>query len=240
MQVEQDSAEASNSRFDNKVNGMTEDTAKRSIDWLLRTDVTDKLADGGISTLNIVVDAGTEPSPPSGMRLPKTCGIATDYHINESPLLEQDEHSKHADNNVTYITRDDWPLVEETIQWLTEKQDSRIKNGQLEHPPLADGRPHEGESLPVELPCRSEFHDHSCRRNARAVFPEVHRQLRLGCGGPPQVRNQTARSSKRNLPDTLLFNPESHPGLVLQRSTRRRYFFKQLAHGFRGCRARCS
>lgn len=70
MQVEQDSAEASNFRFDNKVNGMTEDTAKRSIDWLLRTDVTDKLADGGISTLNIVVDAGTEPSPPSGMRLP--------------------------------------------------------------------------------------------------------------------------------------------------------------------------
>ena len=36
-------------------------------------------------------------------------GIATDYHINESPLLQQDEHFRHADQNVTYITEDDWP-----------------------------------------------------------------------------------------------------------------------------------
>ena len=53
-------------------------------------------------------------------------GIATDYHINEQPLLEQDDHFKHnvADENETYIRRQDWPQVEETIQWLTEKQDS--------------------------------------------------------------------------------------------------------------------
>src|ERR1700739_1926398 len=54
-------------------------------------------------------------------------GIATDYHINESPLLAQDEHFRHADSNVTYITKEDWPAVEETIQWLTEKQDSGYK-----------------------------------------------------------------------------------------------------------------
>jgi hypothetical protein len=52
-------------------------------------------------------------------------GIATDYHINESPLLSQDEHFKHA--TVTYITRNDWPKVEETIQWLTERQDAGYK-----------------------------------------------------------------------------------------------------------------
>jgi hypothetical protein len=51
-------------------------------------------------------------------------GIATDCYIHESPLLEKDEHFKYADNNVTYITRIDWPDVEETIQWLTENQDS--------------------------------------------------------------------------------------------------------------------
>lgn len=28
---------------------------------------------------------------------------------------------------LTYITKDDWPAVEETIQWLTEKQDSGYK-----------------------------------------------------------------------------------------------------------------
>jgi hypothetical protein len=36
-------------------------------------------------------------------------GIATDYHINESPMLEQD-HFKHCDENSTYITKEDWHL----------------------------------------------------------------------------------------------------------------------------------
>jgi hypothetical protein len=49
------------------------------------------------------------------------CGIATDYHINESAPLEQDEHLKHADQHVTYIAKDDWSALEETIQWLTEQ-----------------------------------------------------------------------------------------------------------------------
>jgi len=30
-------------------------------------------------------------------------GIATDYHINETPMMEQD-HFKHLDENVTYLT----------------------------------------------------------------------------------------------------------------------------------------
>src|ERR1700722_16388882 len=191
--------------FDNKVKGMTEDTAKRSIDWLhstgcrvlaymggepllrpdlihrityyaarknfwiylptnarlLRTDVIDRLADAGISTFNIAVDAvDLKPGLPKALvpirdqfdylirkqynygfsvflninicrnnlddvreltEIAHENGVATDYHINESPLLEQDEHFRHSDNNVTYITKDDWPAVEETIQWLTEK-----------------------------------------------------------------------------------------------------------------------
>ena len=35
-------------------------------------------------------------------------GIATDYHINESPMIEQ-PHFKHLNENSTYITQDDWP-----------------------------------------------------------------------------------------------------------------------------------
>jgi pyruvate-formate lyase-activating enzyme len=205
--------------FDNKVKGMSEDTAKRSIDWLhgtgcrvlaymggepllrpdfihkityhaakknfwiylptnarlLRTDVIDKLADAGMSTFNIAVDAvDLKPGLPKALapirkqfdylvrkqygygysvflninicrnnlddvreltEIAHDNGIATDYHINESPLLEQDEHFKHADDNVTYISKNDWPAVEETIQWLTEKQDAGYKmvnsNGRL-------------------------------------------------------------------------------------------------------------
>jgi MoaA/NifB/PqqE/SkfB family radical SAM enzyme len=47
-------------------------------------------------------------------------GIATDYHINESPMLEQ-PHFKHKDRNTTFITKDDWPKVDELIAWLIEK-----------------------------------------------------------------------------------------------------------------------
>jgi MoaA/NifB/PqqE/SkfB family radical SAM enzyme len=195
--------------FDNKVKGMTEDTAKRSVDWLLgtgcrvlafmggeplmrpdlihriyaakngfwiylptnaqllRTHVIDKLADAGLATFNIAVDAvDIKPGLPKALapirkqfdylirkqydygysvslninicrnnlddvrqltEIARDLGIATDYHINESPLIEQDEHFQHAENNVTYITKDDLPAVEETIQWLTEKQDSGDK-----------------------------------------------------------------------------------------------------------------
>jgi len=53
-------------------------------------------------------------------------GIATDYHINESPMTEQ-EHFRHADNNSTFITPTDWPAVDETIDWLIEKNRSGYK-----------------------------------------------------------------------------------------------------------------
>ena len=170
---------------------MTEDTAKRSVDWLhgtgcrvlafmggepllrpdlihrithyaakkdfwiylptnarlLRTDVIDKLADAGMSTFNIAVDAvDIKEGLPKALapirkqfdylvrkqygygysvflninicrnnlndvrdltEIAHDNGIATDYHINESPLIEQDEHFKHAANNVTYIGKDD-------------------------------------------------------------------------------------------------------------------------------------
>jgi hypothetical protein len=41
-------------------------------------------------------------------------GIATDYHINESPMIEQRDF-KHQDGNSTFIRRDKWPHVDQTI-----------------------------------------------------------------------------------------------------------------------------
>ena len=35
-------------------------------------------------------------------------GIATDYHVNETPMMEQ-THFKHLNENQTYLTPDDWP-----------------------------------------------------------------------------------------------------------------------------------
>ena len=47
--------------------------------------------------------------------------IATDYHINETPMLEQDEHFKHLSDNPTYIRPDDWPEIDSLVDWLVEK-----------------------------------------------------------------------------------------------------------------------
>ena len=52
--------------------------------------------------------------------------IATDYHINESPMLEQ-EHFKHLDENSTFITREDWPQVDALLDWLSEKNRAGYK-----------------------------------------------------------------------------------------------------------------
>jgi MoaA/NifB/PqqE/SkfB family radical SAM enzyme len=196
--------------FDNRVKGMTEDVARRSIDWLhsttcrvlalmggepllrpdfahkvvyyaakkgfwvylptnarlMRPEVIDRLADAGVAIVNFAVDTVDEkPGLPKALapvrqyfeyllrkqykygyavffninicrnnledvkqltEIAHDCGIATDYHINESPMMEQ-EHFQHYDNNGTFITKADWPKVDELVDWLIEKNRSGYK-----------------------------------------------------------------------------------------------------------------
>jgi MoaA/NifB/PqqE/SkfB family radical SAM enzyme len=191
--------------FNNKVKGMTEDVARRSIDWLhdhgcrvlalmggepllrpdfahkvvnyaakkgfwiyigtngrlLRPEVTDRLADAGTAIFNFALDSWDEkPSLPKAfapvqknleylIRKQYAYGyvvffnlnicrnnhedvkkitefahehrLATDYHINETPMIEQDEHFKHLSDNPTYIRPQDWRAVDELVDWLIEK-----------------------------------------------------------------------------------------------------------------------
>ncbi|MFY9731572.1 MAG: radical SAM protein [Candidatus Acidiferrales bacterium] len=191
--------------YDNKVRGMTEDVARRSIDWLydhgcrvlalmggepllrpdfahkvvyyaakkgfwiyvgtngrlLRPDVADRLGDAGVGIFNFALDAWDEkPSLPKAvvpsrkhieylMKKQYVYGymiffninicrnntqdvrqiteyarenhIATDYHINETPMLEQDEHFKHLSDNPTYIRPEDWPEIDSLVDWIIEK-----------------------------------------------------------------------------------------------------------------------
>ncbi|MBN1568593.1 MAG: radical SAM protein [Acidobacteria bacterium] len=53
-------------------------------------------------------------------------GIATDYHINESPMLDQ-PHFKHNSGNSTFITEEDWPRIDELVDWIIEKNKSGYK-----------------------------------------------------------------------------------------------------------------
>jgi len=53
-------------------------------------------------------------------------GIATDYHLNESPMVEQ-SHFKHMKENSTFITPEDFPAVEALIDWIIEKNRAGYK-----------------------------------------------------------------------------------------------------------------
>jgi MoaA/NifB/PqqE/SkfB family radical SAM enzyme len=53
-------------------------------------------------------------------------GIATDYHINESPMMDQPDFQR-MENNETFITREDWEKVDELVDWLIDKKKSGYK-----------------------------------------------------------------------------------------------------------------
>jgi hypothetical protein len=47
--------------------------------------------------------------------------IATDYHINETPMLEQHEHFKHLSENPTYFRPEDWGDLDNLIDGIIDK-----------------------------------------------------------------------------------------------------------------------
>jgi len=193
--------------FDNSVTGMTEEVAKRSIDWLhstscrvlalmggevllrpqfahkviyyaaqkgfwvylptngrlMKPDVIDRLADAGVATVNLAVDAwDVKPGLPKAMvpirsyfdylvrkqykygysvflninicrnnledvrlltQLAHDNGIATDYHICESPMLEH-ENFKHLEDNPVFIRPEDHAPISDLVDWLIAKQNA--------------------------------------------------------------------------------------------------------------------
>lgn len=133
---------------------------------LLRPQVIDWLADAGVATFNLAVDAvDIKPGLPKALtpirkyfnhlikkqhqygytvffninicknnledvkqltEIAREHGIATDYHINESPMMEQ-PHFKHAEVNETFIHPEDWDQVDEVVDWLIDKKRSGYK-----------------------------------------------------------------------------------------------------------------
>ncbi len=47
--------------------------------------------------------------------------LATVYHVNESPMMEQPDF-KHADDNDTFLRPEDLPKLDALIDWLLEKK----------------------------------------------------------------------------------------------------------------------
>ena len=50
--------------------------------------------------------------------------ISTDDHINETPMLEQDEHFKHLSDNPTYLRLQDWLEIDSLVDWLIAQNEA--------------------------------------------------------------------------------------------------------------------
>ncbi len=193
--------------WNNRAPGMTEDIARRSIDWLKTTPcralavmggeplvrpafvhkvvdyatsrgfwpylgtngrlltpaIIDRLGDAGIAVFNLAMDVvDRKPGLPKALNeirptfeyllkkqypygymvffnicicrnnlddvkqlteIARECGIATDYHICESPMYTH-ESFKHLDDNPNFVRPEDWPKVDELVDWLIEKNRS--------------------------------------------------------------------------------------------------------------------
>src|SRR5436190_20731177 len=66
------------------------------------------------------------PRKASGIYMPTNARLLRPDVIDRSPMIEQ-EHFKHYEANDTFIHRQDWPKVDELIDWLIQKNESGYK-----------------------------------------------------------------------------------------------------------------
>lgn len=303
--------------FNNKVPGMTEDTARRAIDWLHDTgcrvlalmggevllrskfvhkvvyyaakrgfwiyvptngrlmgkEVIDKLGDAGVATVNLAVDSvedrkelpkALNPIRPWFEYLIKKqyiygfsvffninitriniedvkqltqiaydSGIATDYHINESPMIEQ-PHFQHLDGNSTFITRDDWPQIDALVDWLINKNKSGYKMVNSVR-----------RLQQMKQFMRGELQEWDCRAGQNSIvirtdgtlapcFPMYSAGNNWGVIGQPFFRPNELIDIKRKC-QPRCFSTLNHNLAYCYRASRAiKWMLKQTVHGFRG------
>ena len=303
--------------FDNRVKGMTEDVARRSIDWLhdsgcrvlalmggevllrpdfahkvadyavrkgfwvyvptngrlMRPDVIDRLADAGVATFNVAVDSVADrkelPKALQPIRsyfeylikkqyvydfsvffninitrinladvrqlteIAHDVGIATDYHINETPMLEQ-PHFKHNDGNSTYITKEDWPEVDATIDWLIEKSRSGYKmvnsvRRLQEMKAFMRGKLQEWD-------CRAGQNSLIIRTDGTLApcFPMYNASHNWGTAGRPCFEKQQLADMKVECQRRCFSTLNHNLAYCYDASRAIRWVMKQAAHGFQG------
>lgn len=303
--------------YNNQVKGMSEETARLSIDWLhdtgcrvlalmggevllrpqfahkvtdyaarkgffvylptngrlMRPDVIDRLGDAGVATVNLAVDSVEDRK-----ELPKALvpirpyfdylikkqyvyeysvffninitrinledvkqlteiahdnGIATDYHINESPMLDQ-PHFKHKEGNSTFISPEDWPRVDEVVDWLIEKQRAGYK--------MVNSIPR---LLEMKAFMRGKLQQWDCRAGQNSLiirtdgtlapcFPVYTEAHDWGVAGQPRFAPAFLSSMKEKC-QPHCFSTLNHTLAFCYKPARAlRWTFKQALHGFQG------
>ena len=286
--------------FDNRVKGMSEDVAKRSIDWLhgttcrvlalmggepllrpafvhkviyyaakkgfwtylptngrlMRPEVMDRILDAGVATVNLAVDAVDEkPGLPKALapirrnfdylvrrqygygatvffninicrnnlddvkaltEIAHDNGIATDYHINESPMLEH-ENFNHLEENPTFIRREDWPKIDAVLDWLIAKNRSGYKMVNSTARLARHEKVHARRAAILAMPRGAEFPHHPGGWHACSVLSDVLLGVRLGNHRQSAVPAKPAWTHQGRLPGALLFHSQSQSLVLLQR-----------------------
>jgi organic radical activating enzyme len=284
--------------FDNRVSGMTEDTAKRSIEWLhsttcrvlalmggevllrphfvyevidyaakqgfwvylptngrlMKPDVIDRVADAGVATFNLAVHAwDIKPGLPKAMvpirqyfnhlvrkqykygysvflninichnnlkdvrmltELAHDNGIATDYHICETPMMEH-EGFTHLEDNPVFIRPDDHAAIGELLDWLIEKQNSgwHMVNSVQQFGRYEEVHKERDGSLGLPRGIQQPHHPH--RWHAGSLFSHVLGQSRLGNHRSAKDGPWPVTSDEERVRSKLHLYPQSHSCLLL-------------------------
>jgi len=160
-------------------------------------------------------------------------GIATDYHINESPMLEQKDF-KHKDENSTFIQEEDWPKIDELIDWIIEKHKSGYK--------MVNSVQRLQE---MKAFMRGAVQNWDCRAGQNTIiirtdgtlapcFPTYSATYDWGTIGKPKFDTAQLNEMKKKCQQHC-FSTLNH-NLAYCYNTRRviKWVFKQAANGFRG------
>jgi len=160
-------------------------------------------------------------------------GIATDYHINESPMLEQKDF-KHKDENSTFIQEEDWPKIDELIDWIIERHKSGYK--------MVNSVQRLQE---MKAFMRGAVQNWDCRAGQNTIiirtdgtlapcFPTYSATYDWGTIGRPKFDTAQLNEMKKKCQQHC-FSTLNH-NLAYCYNTRRviKWVLKQAAHGFRG------
>lgn len=305
--------------FNNQVKGMTEDVAKRSIDWLhsvgcrviaimggepllrphfihkvvyygtkrdffvylptngrlMRPEVIDRVGDAGVAAINLAIDCVDEkPGLPKALNpirdyfnylvkaqrrygymvvfninitrinmedvkilteIAHDHGISTDYHINEPPMIEQ-SHFKHLEDNVTYLRPEDWPRVDELLDYLIEKnKQGYIMVNSKQH--LADMKDFmRGKVRPWQ--CRAGHNSLVIRTDGTLApcFPMYSAQYDWGTIENPKFDFQQLDEMKKKCNSHCLSTCQYVLGHYYNNQRVLRWIIKQALHGLSGLR----
>ncbi|MGH9467540.1 MAG: radical SAM protein [Terriglobales bacterium] len=160
-------------------------------------------------------------------------GISTDYHINESPMTEHGDF-KHLERNETYITREDWPAVEETIDWIIGKNQSGYKMVDSVQRLEAMKRFMRGEQGPWN--CRAGQNTLIVRTDGTLApcFPLYSASHDWGTVGAHAFDTAQLTEMKQTCSRTCFSTLNHNVAMAYNDARVIRYFIKQAAHGFRG------